>query len=146
MKGEGIYNYLNELGFISLIEENAGSNLSELGIDLKSFISNMDGDITFAVNNVKIVTRNLITTILNIQTHLLSFHFCRPQRRKLYMEYCKRKIKELNGEAAVFTELNPNTYSLKIDENTNAYFGIQQQLCFFFTNSESVFKTYQQQD
>ena len=140
MKGEGIYNYLNELGFISLIEENAGSNLSELGIDLKSFISNMDGDITFAVNNVKIITKKAEYYDFEYtdSSPELSF-FADLKDANSIWNIAKGKIKELNGEAAVFTELNPNTYSLKMDENTTAYFGINNNM-FFFTNSESIFK------
>ena len=57
LNGGGIYDYINDLGVMKMIQSAAGSELEEMGIDLKSLISNVDGDFTFALNDVKTVMK-----------------------------------------------------------------------------------------
>jgi hypothetical protein len=135
LKGEGFYDYLAQLGIISLFEKSAGSNLSEMGIDLKSFISNLNGDITLAFNQAK-----------KDGTFNFQYTFMADLKdASSTWNLIKAKIKELDAEEYNPVEINPNTYSFYIPDfieyhkyNTT-YTGINNNT-FFFTNSEEVYK------
>jgi hypothetical protein len=140
MKGEGFYNYFNDLGFIPLFEKNAGSGLADMGIDLKSLISNVDGDITIALNNVKSMKRKSGFSEYEYTVTYPEFTFFGDLKdANTTRDFIKEKIKEANSEFTVVTEVDPNTYSFSMDDDIKAYFGINNNM-FFFTNREDVLK------
>lgn len=140
MKGEGVYNYLSQLGLMSLIEKNAGFNLETMGIDLKSLISNINGDITVALNNVKTVKRKSGYSNYEYTDSYPEFTFMADLKdANSTWDFIKGKVKEVNSEFNTITEVNPNTYSFAMDDEVTGYFGINNNM-IFFTNREDVLK------
>lgn len=140
MKGEGVYNYLSQLGLMSLIEKNAGFNLETMGIDLKSLISNINGDITVALNNVKTVKRKSGYSNYEYTDSYPEFTFMADLKdANSTWDFIKGKVKEANSEFNTITEVNPNTYSFAMDDEVTGYFGINNNM-IFFTNREDVLK------
>lgn len=140
MKGEGVYNYLSQLGLMSLIEKNAGFNLETMGIDLKSLISNINGDITVALNNVKTVKRKSGYSNYEYTDSYPEFTFMADLKdANSIWDFIKGKVKEANSEFNTITEVNPNTYSFAMDDEVTGYFGINNNM-IFFTNREDVLK------
>ena len=52
LKGEGIYNYINELGLLKDYEEDIDANLMMMDTNLKEFISNLEGDFSYAIHTM----------------------------------------------------------------------------------------------
>ncbi|NDV94739.1 DUF4836 family protein [Dysgonomonas sp. 521] len=138
MNGEGVYNYLSQLGMIALIEKNAGSNLETMGIDLKSLISNINGDITVALNNVKTVKRKSAYSNYEYTDSYPELTFMADLKdANSTWDFIKGKVKEANGEFNVITEVNANTYSFSMYDGVTGYFGINNNM-LFFTNRTDV--------
>lgn len=138
LKGEGVYDYLAELGFMSYIEDNAGRELAELGIDLKSLISNFNGDITFALNNMKTITRKSYYSSYEYTDQYPEFTlFADMKDAGAVWNLLKGKLTEFDRDSS-FVEITPNSYSIKMDDEVTGYIGINNNM-FYFTNSKDVY-------
>jgi hypothetical protein len=138
LKGSGLYNVLSDLGVIGMIENNAGSDLREMGIDLKTLITNAEGDFSIALNGIKTYMKKFYngdeyTSIYPEFTVFADMQDARPT-----WDLIKSKIKETGIYDSTVVEINPTTYSVKADDIT-IYMGINNNT-FYATNSEDVYK------
>lgn len=135
LKGQGVYDYLSTLGLISMIEENAGTQLAEFGIDLKSLISNLDGDFTFAVNNV-------ITVKKRVEEYNYEYDQTIPEMALLVdlkdanttWNVIKENIAKAD-EDSIFTATSPTSYTFDL-EGVTVYMGLNENT-LYITNKES---------
>ena len=144
VNGEGIYSYLADLGIIKLFEDMVGSSdLQEMGVDMKSLISNVDGDITFSWNEVK-------TTMVKGEYGDYEYPSTEPtfsmfadlKDAKSTWDFIKNKVKEEAAKKempdSTLVEIDANTYSFMMDE-IKGYAGIKGNT-FYITNSETIYK------
>lgn len=144
INGGGIYNYLTDLGFMQFFENMAGSELQEIGVDLKSLISNVEGDITFSLNEVKTVMKKSYYSDYEYPSSEPVFSvFADMKDAKPTWDLLKSKVKEKADKEGVIdstlVEIDENTYSFKMDENMKGYAGIKGNT-FYITNSEAIYK------
>lgn len=140
LKGDGIYKYLADLGIMSLIEKEANQALSEVGMDLNSLISNVNGDITFALNGVKQVKKTGYSGYEYNSTEPEFSFFMEMKDAKAPWEAIIAKAKEekeMSSDSSI-VEINPNTYSIDMGDGMRGFIGIKDNT-FFFTNNESVY-------
>ncbi|NDV66302.1 DUF4836 family protein [Bacteroides sp. 224] len=52
LKGSGLFQYYKESGLFNLIDEETKEKLSQAGVDLEAIISNIEGDVTFAIHKM----------------------------------------------------------------------------------------------
>lgn len=134
LKGQGIYDYLTKMGLISMIEENAGGQLTEFGIDLKSVMSNVEGDVTFALNNVVSKTKRIeeynyeYTTTVPEMTLLIDL-----KDASSTWNLIKENIAKVDNDS-VFKATSPTTYTLNIDD-MDVYMGVDKNT-LYITNNE----------
>lgn len=141
LKGDGIYKYLTDLGIMPLVEKEANRALSEVGMDLNSLVSNVNGDITFALSGVKQVKKTSYSGYEYNSTQPEFSFFMEMKDAKAPWEAIIAKAKEekeknINSDST-FTEIDTNTYSVDMDGMTG-YFGIKDNT-FYITNSESIY-------
>lgn len=147
LKGEGVYNYIDQLGVVEMIDKNAGDELKEKGIDLKSIISNVDGDITIAINSVKSYMKKSKYSDYEYQTTdpeftvLIDTKDATPTWNLIKEKIAENKaqMEEYGAADSTLVEVSPTMYSVEMDDNMTGYFGINNNT-FFFTNKEEVYK------
>ncbi|MDR1090153.1 MAG: DUF4836 family protein [Prevotella sp.] len=144
INGGGIYDYLTDLGLMQLVEDIAGSNLNEMGIDLKSLISNVDGDITVSINGVKTVMKKSYYSDYEYPSTEPEFSvFADLKDAKPTWDLIKNKVKEVAAKEemtdSTLVEIDENTYSFKMDEGMKGYAGIKGNT-IYITNSEAIYK------
>ena len=145
VNGEGIYSYLTDLGIIRLFEDMIGSDdLQAMGIDMKSLISNVDGDITFSLNEVK-------TTMIKSEYGDYEYPSSDPifsvfadlKDAKSTWSLIKNKVKETAAKNEIpdstLVEIDENTYSFNMGERIKGYAGIKGNT-IYITNSETIYK------
>lgn len=139
LKGEGLYNYLDELGLVAMINENAGEELAQLGIDIQDLVSNIEGDITLALNDVKQEMKESYYGNLYPSSYPEFSMFIDMKNAKKTWEFIKGKVKENDPENSSITDISPDILSVKLDDNVTGYVGINNNT-FFFTNNEGIYK------
>lgn len=146
VSGEGIYSYLADLGITQLFDNIAGSDLQEMGIDVKSLISNVEGDITFSLNEVKTVMKKQLYDDYEYEyesTEPVFSVFADLKDAKSTWDFIKSKVKETAAKEempdSTLVEIDENTYSFNIDEDMKGYAGIKGNT-IYITNSETVYK------
>lgn len=144
INGGGIYDYLTDLGLMQFFETMAGSELQEMGIDLKSLISNVEGDITLAVTEIKTVMKKGYYGDYEYPSSEPEFTvFADLKDAKPTWDLIKNKVKEEAAKEKIIdsalVEIDENTYSFKMDENMKGYAGIKGNT-IYITNSEAIYK------
>lgn len=144
INGGGIYNYLTDLGLMQFIESKAGSELEKSGIDLKSLISNVEGDITFSINSIKTVMNKSYYGDYEYPSTQPEFTvFADLKDAKSTWDFIKNKVKEEAEKeempSSPLVEIDENTYSFTMDETMKGYAGIKGNT-IYITNSETVYK------
>lgn len=144
INGEGIYNYLADLGLMQLFEKLSGPGLEELGIDLKSLISNVEGDITFSLNGIETVMKKGYYGDYEYPSSEPVFSvFADMKDAKATWNLIKDKVKEIAAKQEMpnspLVEIDENTSTFAMNENMKAYIGINGNT-FFCTNSEAIYK------
>ena len=144
INGGGIYNYLTDLGLMQFLENTAGSELQEMGIALKSLISNVEGDITFSLNGVKtVMKKGYYGDYEYPSTEPVFSVFADLKDAKPTWDLIKNKVKEKAAKEKIIDsmliEIDENTYSFKMDENMKGYAGIKGNT-IYITNSEDIYK------
>ncbi|GAB6009712.1 DUF4836 family protein [Dysgonomonas reticulitermitis] len=144
INGGGIYNYLTDLGLMQFFENIAGSNLNELGVDLKSLISNVEGDITFSLNGIKTVMKKGYYGDYEYPSTEPEFTvFADLKDAKPTWDLIKNKVKEEAAKEqmldSTLVEIDENTYSFSMDEGIKGYAGIKGNT-IYITNSETIYK------
>ncbi|MFV0538570.1 MAG: DUF4836 family protein [Dysgonomonas sp.] len=144
INGGGFYDYLTDLGLMQLFETMAGSELQEMGIDLKSLISNVEGDITFSLNEVKTVMKKSYYGDYEYpSTEPVFSVFADLKDAKPTWDFIKNKVKEQTAKVetidSMLVEIDENTYSFNMDENMKGYAGIKGNT-IYITNSEAIYK------
>ena len=137
MKGEGVYDYMTKLGIISMIEENS-EVLDEMGLDLKSLVANLEGDVTIALNNV---------TNTTVRYEEMNYEYTKTipeatlladmKDASILWKLIRDKVAEAD-EDSVFVETSPTSYTATID-GVKVYLGIKGNL-FYITNQELMSK------
>lgn len=143
INGGGIYNYLADLGLMQFFETMADSKLQEMGIDLKSLISNVEGDITFSLDGVKTVMKKGYYGDYEYPSSEPVFSvFADLKDAKPTWDLIKNKVKEEAAKEKIIdsalVEIDENTYSFKMDE-MKGYAGIKGNT-IYITNSEAIYK------
>lgn len=144
INGGGIYNYLTDLGLMQFFENIAGSNLNEMGVDLKSLISNVEGDISVSVNGMKTVMKKVYYGDYEYPSTELEFSvFADLKDAKPTWDLIKNKVKEEAAKEqmpdSTLVEIDENTYSFSMDEGMKGYAGIKGNT-IYITNSETIYK------
>lgn len=144
INGGGIYNYLTDLGLMQFFENIAGSNLNEMGVDLKSLISNVEGDITVTISEIKTVMKKGYYGDYEYPSSEPVFSvFADLKDAKPTWDLIKNKVKEEADKEKIIdstlVEIDENTYSFKMDENMKGYAGIKGNT-IYITNSEAIYK------
>lgn len=145
LNGGGMYNYLSELGLMSMFEEEANKELSAMNVDLKSLISNVEGDITLAINGINTVMKKSRYSDYEYPSTEPEFTvFADLKDAKSTWDLLKKKIKETEEETgkmsdSTLVEINETTYSLGMGGTMRGYAGIKDNT-IYLTNSEEVYK------
>lgn len=144
VSGEGIYSYLADLGITQLFDDIAGSDLQEMGIDIKSLISNVEGDITFSLNEVKTVMKKQLYDDYEYESTEPVFSvFADLKDAKSTWDLIKSKVKESAAKKempdSTLVEIDENTYSFNMDDDMKGYAGIKGNT-IYITNSETIYK------
>jgi hypothetical protein len=141
--GDEFINFYNDMGLIPAIDEQFGDDLSKLGIDLKSLISDINGDITIAMNKIENKTK-IISTSYGDEEFEYSVDNPIPEITVLV------DLKETNGAWNVFQKLiaendinelfveNGNTAYVANIEGIDIYIGIERNI-FYITNQEDMY-------
>ncbi len=138
LKGEGVYNYIGELGLLDLFEKDVNEKLGGelgLGTDFKSMISLLEGDITFAVNGVKKGAIDDYYSIHTPQMTLLANLKDAKQAQDIFAKIGEKIEQE--ADSAMF-EKTANGYAMKGGEMVNMQFGIKDNT-LYVTNSDEVY-------
>lgn len=147
LKGQGVYDYLDQLGVMDMITKEIGADLTEQGIDLKALISNVEGDMTIALNALKSVTKKSKWSDYEYQSTYPEFAvFADTKDAAPLWNLIKGKINEQKAQMAehgavdsMVVEVTPNMYSFQMDDNLTGYFGVNDNT-FFITNREDITK------
>jgi hypothetical protein len=143
IKGGGIYDYLADLGFMQFVENIAGSNLKEIGIDLKSLISNINGDISISINGIKTIMKKDYYDYEYPSTEPEFSAFADLKDAKPTWDLIRNKVKEEAAKEqmldSTLVEIDESTYSFVMDEGMKGYVGIKGNT-IYITNSESIYK------
>lgn len=140
IKGDGIYNYLEELGFLSKLESGTEDVLSK--DQLTSLIKGCNGDVTFALTSFKkeqssSSEENDEDFEVDSNTTPECFFMIDIEKPADVTDLIKKKISEGDMHC---TDLGDGKYSMKVDQNTTLYFGMNKNT-FFVTNVESVYSS-----
>lgn len=136
LKGAGIYDYLTKLGLISMIEDNAGDKLAELGIDLKSLVSNVEGDFTFALSNVVTVTKRIEEFDYEYEQKIPEMSLLVDMKdANATWNLIKENISKL-GADSLFKATSPTSYTFDADGIT-VYMGVNENT-FYITSHEAM--------
>lgn len=136
MKGEGIYNYLESLDLISMMEKN--SALPDSIITYKELFSQFNGDITFSVNDILKVKKSYTygsgeTYEYEKQEPAMAF-FGEVKDGKVLME---KFASLLQLQSEELEKIDENTFSFD-DNGVNVYFGVNNNM-LFVTNDQATF-------
>lgn len=136
LKGQGVYDYLSKVGLISMVEENAGDQLAELGIDLKALVANVNGDVTFALNNVTVQKKVMSE---------FNYEYTQPVPEMTLLvdltdagttwNLIKQNVAKADTDS-LFKETSPTSYTFNI-EGTTVYMGTHNNT-LYVTNNEVV--------
>ena len=120
IKGAGMYDYLADLGLIEMIEDMGGEELEQMGIDLKSLISNIEGDLTFAVDYSAEMPEITLIADLNDAQAMLDLI-----------------IKQVGDMLSIEKVSDNNSYVVSLD-GLEAYLGVKNNT-LYMTNSAAVY-------
>jgi hypothetical protein len=143
INGGGIYNYLTDLGLIQFFENIVGSNLNEMGVDLKSLISNVEGDISISINGIRTVMKKSYYGDYEYpSTEPELTIFVDLKDAKPTWDLIKNKVKETAANEpmldSTLVEIDENTYCFNF-ESTKGYAGVKGNT-IYITNSEAIYK------
>lgn len=143
MKGTGVYQYLERLGIVKLMEDEFPTEVSFTPEQVKELIENVDGDFTFVVSSIKestikvsqtdpyldeVFEEEIATTIPQV---MLFANISKP-------DYVLSFVKEqLDANKTEYKEIAPSVFLLD-EGNLNVYLGINGNT-FFATNVESAY-------
>ena len=133
VKGNGMYDYINNIGVIEMLNKlGKTEQLDSLGINLQSLISNLNGDITFAFNNVNETPSSIGN--YEYQKTVPEFSvFADLKDPQSTLNLIVAKI----GENLNFVKIDDNTYSFK-KYDADAFLGIKGGT-LYVTNSKTVY-------
>lgn len=139
IKGEGVYGSLADMGIIKMIDEYAGSELQEKGIDIKSLISNVNGDVSISLNGLKKVKKSNDYGFGEYEYEStepeISF-FADLKDATSTLNFLKERISEAAPDSSLVV-INPATIAMDVDGN-KFYLGTANNM-LYCTNSESVY-------
>lgn len=139
IKGEGVYSSLTDMGIIKMIDEYAGSELKEKGIDLKSLIANVNGDISISLNGITKVKKTDSYEYGDYEYEStkaeISF-FAELKDAASTMNFLKDRISEAASDSSVVM-INPTTIALAVDGD-RFYLGTANNT-LYCTNNEAVY-------
>jgi hypothetical protein len=129
LKGEGLYNYMETLGVMNLIDADAQAELDSMGIDIKAIASNVEGDVTLALNGFPTVTDSL-----GYSKEIPEFTiFTDYKDAQSILKLITSKTDSLPN----VTKIDDNTYSILADDIL-VYWGAKGNT-IYATNSKAIF-------
>jgi len=129
LKGDGIYNYLNDLGLIKMMNEELPSNIEPQ--QMEQFVKGFNGDITIGLMSVKEI-ENSNTYRPKPMPELLFFaDVTSPEDTYNFVK------KLCDDNQAPYSQVAPTVMMIE-DDGFKVYFGVNNNT-FFATNIESVY-------
>jgi len=138
IKGAGIYDFVKRLNVL----DDAEKGLLEEGINLQSLMSNLDGDISFALTDILSVKKSYSYGKGETYEYDSSFPemslLIDLKNGKEALDLLKSKLTEDESDSDKAPKaIDDNTYTIDMD-GTKAYFGLANNTAYL-TNSENVY-------
>lgn len=135
LKGQGVFNYLQELGAFNLLTNEVDSTASNV---VEQVMKGVNGDVTFALTSIH-------------DFDLPEDHYEKTSRLAARSPQCVLFADVDNGQEVVnmittqfkkdqteYTEISPSVFAISPWDNVKIYFGVENNT-FFATNDESVY-------
>lgn len=131
VKGEGVYDYIEDMGFLKKLETGAENILTKE--QLASLIKGSNGDVTFALTSFKKGGDSEDNRYSDTTPEC--FFMMDIEKPSDVTDIIKKQMSEGGVE---FNDLGEGKYSAKVDSQVTLYFGVNNKT-FFITNIESVY-------
>jgi hypothetical protein len=142
LKGQGVFNYLLELGAFNLLTNEVDSTASNV---VEQVMKGVNGDVTFALTSIH-------------DFDLPEDHYEKTSRLAARSPQCVLFADVDNGQEVVnmittqfkkdqteYTEISPSVFAISPWDNVKIYFGVENNI-FFATNDESVYNNLKASD